>query len=181
MLAGGMRTILPDPPPAPFDALLEQRRRIGADTHDEVWEGVRHMAPAPRDVHGDVQHQLAELLGPPARAAGLFPGLEFNLGEPDDYRVPDGGLHRVRSFGAYAPTAALVVEVVSPGDETWHKLDFYAARGVDELVIADPQDRTVHWLSRAQGTYRTIERSALIELDGAELDRAIDWPPATGA
>jgi Uma2 family endonuclease len=36
------------------------------------------------------------------------------------------------------PTAALVVEIVSPGDESYKKLDFYAAQAVDEVVIVDP-------------------------------------------
>jgi len=68
-----MRTLLPDPPPAEFEALLERRRRSGADPHDEVWEGVLHVTPSPRGRHDDVQQQIAELLGPPARRAGLLP------------------------------------------------------------------------------------------------------------
>jgi len=95
-----MRTLLPDPPPADFEQLLERRRRWGADTHDEVWEGVLHMAPAPRDAHANISQKLAELLGPPARAAGFVPTIaEFNVGSPDDYRVPDGGLHRTHTWG----------------------------------------------------------------------------------
>jgi len=43
----------------------------------------------------------------------------FNLGEPDNYRVPDGGLFRVAPDRMYVPTAELVVEIVSPGDGTW--------------------------------------------------------------
>ena len=42
----------------------------------------------------------------------------FNLGEPDDYRVPDGGLLRERLNRVRAPTAALVIEIVSPDDDT---------------------------------------------------------------
>jgi hypothetical protein len=68
----------------------------GLDPLDEVWEGVLHMVPAPNDAHADIAQQLAEILGPPARAAGLFPTMhEFNFGDSkDDFRVPDGGLHR---------------------------------------------------------------------------------------
>jgi hypothetical protein len=51
----------------------------------------------------------------------------FNLGEPDDYRVPDGGLFRPGPDELYVPTAELVVEIVSPGDESGQKLGFYAA------------------------------------------------------
>lgn len=73
---------------------------------------------------------------------------EFNLGESEhDYRVPDGGLHRGRPSGVWLPTAALVVEIVSPGDESWEKLPFYARHWVDEILIVEPHERAVHWLT----------------------------------
>jgi hypothetical protein len=70
-----------------------------------------------------IAQQLAELLGPPARAAGLTASMhEFNVGEgKHDFRVPDGGLHRRRPRGTWHATAALVVEIASPGDESWEK------------------------------------------------------------
>lgn len=174
-----MRTLLPDPPPAEFEALLERRHRWGADSHDEVWEGVLHMSPEPSRVHLDVQQQLAELLGPLARAAGLVPGIGgFNLGTEDDYRAPDGGLFRERSAAVWNSTAALVVEILSPGDETVEKMPFYAAHRVDELLIVDPADRTVDWLAldAQQGEYHSVDASRLIDLGPAELSRQIDWP-----
>jgi hypothetical protein len=42
-----MRTLLPDPPPAELEALLERRTKLGQDRKDEVWEGVLHLVPAP--------------------------------------------------------------------------------------------------------------------------------------
>jgi Uma2 family endonuclease len=171
-----MRTLLPDPPPAEFEKLLERRRRAGADRHDEVWEGVLHMAPAPHGRHADVQGQLIEILGPPARARGLRRVDAFNLGEPDDYRVPDGGLLDPAPSALYHTTARLVVEVLSPGDETWDKLPFYAAHGVDEVLVVDPDERTINWLGREGGEYRPVERSSLIDLGVAELAEQIDWP-----
>jgi Uma2 family endonuclease len=173
-----MRTLLPDPPPPEIEALLERRRRIGADTHDEVWEGVLHMAPAAHGRHGQIQHQLAEVVGPLARDAGLIAIAEFNLGGPDDYRVPDGGLLQPGPAQLHYPTAALVLEVVSPGDESWEKLPFYAAHDVDELLFVDPDKRIVDWLVLAQGEYQRTERSALIELGPAELATRIEWPSA---
>ncbi len=171
-----VRTVIPDPPPAEFEALLERRRRSRADTHDEIWEGVYHVTPAPSMAHALIVAQLAELLGPPARAARLAYSAEFNLGESDDFRVPDLGLHRDPLPGIWHPTAALVVEVISPGDETWDKLRFYANRHVDELLIVDPQERVVDWRALQQGEYRPTRRSRLIELGPAELVERIDWP-----
>jgi hypothetical protein len=110
-----VRTLLPDPPSVEFQELLERRRRWGADTHDEVWDGVYRMNPAPSGRHVVIQQQLAVILDGPARARELIPTVgEFNLGEPANYRVPDGGLHRDWRDRLFYPTAALVVEIVSP-------------------------------------------------------------------
>jgi Uma2 family endonuclease len=43
------------------------------------------------------------------------------------------------------PTAALAVEIVSPGDESWEKLPFYAAHKVEQVLIVDPATHTCHW------------------------------------
>ncbi|MGH2719527.1 MAG: hypothetical protein ACRDJU_13255 [Actinomycetota bacterium] len=63
------------------------------------------------------------------------------------YRVPDGGLHRERLRGVWQATAALVVEVALPGDESWQELSFYAAHRVDEVVIVDRGKQAVHRLA----------------------------------
>jgi Uma2 family endonuclease len=173
-----MPTLVRDPQPVEFEQLLERRRQLGQDLLDEVWDGVYHVNPAPHSRLSDIQQQLAEILGPPARAAGLRPRVAiFNLGEPNDYRVPDGGLLRPGEDAVYLPTAALVIEIVSPEDETWDKLGFYASHKVDELLIVDPRERRVHWLGLGPaGEYRSLEMSGLIELGGAGLADRIDWP-----
>lgn len=173
---GDMRTLLPDPAPAEFERLLELRRQWGADTRDEVWDGVLHMNPAPHGRHAKLQAQLIELLGPPARARRLIPLGEFNLGEPEDYRVPDGGLRRLGPDELYNPTAALVIEIISAGDETWKKRSFYADHQVDELLIVDPQSRTVEWLTLSGGRYRPTSQSRLVPFGPTELAELVDWP-----
>jgi len=171
-------TLVLDPAPHEVDALLEHRRRSGLDRLDEVWEGVYHLVPVPSFSHARISQQLADLLGPPARAAGLEPVMSiFNLGDSDqDFRVPDGGLHRPGAGGMWIPTAALVVEIVSSGDESWQKLPFYAQRRIDELLIVDPAECTVHWLALAGGEYREVQRSGLIGLGPGELAERLDWP-----
>lgn len=174
----GMTTVVVGDHPPEIAALLERRARAGLDRLDEVWEGVLHMIPAPGHAHARIAQQLAEVLGPLARASGLEATMhEFNLGESEqDFRVPDGGLHRPGAAEMWHPSAALVVEIVSPGDETWQKLPFYAAHSVDEVLIVDPAERTIHWLALAEGGYEPVERSGLIELGPAELVEQIDWP-----
>lgn|GEM_PF-4156954 len=78
--------------------------------------------------------------------------------------------------GTWLPTAALVVEIVSPGDETWEKLPFYAAHSVEEVLIVDPLERTVSWLGLTEGSYRELPHSALVELDVQQLAARIEWP-----
>lgn len=173
-----MATLVLDPKVPEIEALKERRRRSGIDRLDEVWEGVLHMVPAPHGRHAEIGQQLAELLGPAARDAGLKAMMqEFNLGEGgDDYRVPDGALMRPGKPQLFYKTAALVVEIVAPGDESWQKLPFFAKRAVDEVLIVDPEKREVHWLALSDGEYREIERSDLIALGPAELHELIDWP-----
>jgi Uma2 family endonuclease len=172
-----MRTLVLDPPTAGLDPLLERRRRSGLDRLDEVWEGVLHMVPAPSHAHASIEWQLAALLKPAARASDLEPTGQCNLGESEhDFRVPDGALHRRGAHGTWHPTAALVVEIVSPGDETWEKLPFYAAHDVDEVLIVDPRERSVSWLALEHGEYRPIERSGLVDLGAAEVAGQLDWP-----
>lgn len=173
-----MATMVLDPYAYELDALKERRRISGLDRLDEVWEGVLHMVPAPNYGHARLGQQLAELLGPLARDAGLEAVLgAFNLGDSiEDFRVPDGGLHRPGAEGTWLHTAALVVEIISPGDETWQKLPFYAAHEVDEVLILDPEERAVHWLGLSNGEYLPIECSALIALGPKELAEQVDWP-----
>jgi Uma2 family endonuclease len=77
----------------------------------------------------------------------------------------------------YLPTAALVVEIVSPGDDSWRKLDFYAADHVEELLIVDPEKRQVGWLGlTAAGDYVPLARSKLIDGGPADLSGRLNWP-----
>lgn len=74
-------------------------------------------------------------------------------------------------------SAALVVEIRSPGDDTDQKIPFYAERGVDEVLIVDPRKRRVEWLGRRpDGGYERIRRSALLEAELAAVAEQLDWP-----
>lgn len=175
MIAMGATKILGPPPPA-IAEFLERRRALGQDLFDEVWEGEYHVVPAPHPSHGIVDNQLAVLLAPYRQAAGLVASGPFNLGEPDNFRVPDGGYHRSVPREVFVPTAAVVVEVVSPGDETFQKVGFYAAHGVDELLTADPATRQVRCWRRREGGYDEVDRSEVLGVAAAELTAAVDWP-----
>jgi Uma2 family endonuclease len=171
-----MPTVILDPLPVEIDELLERRKQLGLDRADEMWDGVLHVNPSPHGRHGLVAQQLAELLAGPARVAGLVPLMaEINVGAEGDYRVPDGGILHPGPARLYYPTAALVVEILSPKDESWAKLPFYAAHDVDEVLVVDPKKREVHWLGLRGDRYEPIERSELIDFGAAELAERIVW------
>jgi hypothetical protein len=92
-----------------------------------------------------------------------------------DYRVPDLSLHRPGAAGQWHPTAALVLELRSPGDKAWERLRFYAQHAVDDVVTIEPEKRRVHWLASAEDGYRAIDRSGLVALRPADLATALGW------
>jgi hypothetical protein len=82
--------------------------------------------------HADLAQQLGELLIPPAHNAGMTVAMgKCNFGEAEyDAHELDGALRMT--------SVQLVVEIVTPDENSWEKLAFYAAHHVDELVIVDP-------------------------------------------
>lgn len=170
------RTVVLGEPPAPLADWLRRRRELGQDLFDEVWDGEYHVVPAAHRRHGDIEAQIAVLLWARARERGLWPSGPANIGEQQDFRVPDHVYFTHREARTFEPTAAIVVEVVSPDDETYAKFDFYFARGVQELLVVDPARRAVEWYARGAQEFRRVEDSALLELGEATLTAEIDWP-----
>lgn len=122
------------------DDLIDQRRRLGLDKRDEVWQGVYHVAPHEHSDNGIIAGELHEAI----REAGLRYGGSFNLGtDVSDFRVPDRGYHRAPPGTLYVASAPLVIEVLSPDDQTWDKLPFYFGRAVEEVWVVDPHAHTV--------------------------------------
>jgi len=175
-----MKTVVLGPRPAELQALIERRQALGIDIFDEVWEGSYHVVPAPNAAHAYLDNVLAVLLHTYAEAAGLVGTGPFNLGGPDDYRVPDRGYHRGRPTGTWLPTAAVVVEIVSPDDETFEKFSFYARHGVDEVLVANPSARNVTlWRRRSDQGYEQVSESALLGVGAAPLTASVTWPDDT--
>jgi Uma2 family endonuclease len=171
-----MKTVVLEPAPAEIDALIARRKALGQDRFDEVWDGVYHMTPGPSGPHAYLDHEVALILGPLAKAAGLIGTSTFNLGRDGDFRIPDQGYHRQLPTGAWVPTAALVVEILSPHDETYEKLGFYAAQGVDEVLVVDPARQRVELLARRGESYEPVEASRVLAVTARGLTERIAWP-----
>lgn len=160
-----------------IDAWLRRRRALGQDGRDEIWEGTYHVAPHAGAEHATVAYEIIVALAPRARAAGMVGGGEFNLGEPDDFRVPDGGWFARQPRGTYVATAVVVLEVLSPDDETFAKFDFYAGHGVREVLVGHPSDRWVRcWRLDPGGDHHEEPDSATLAVSMAELQAEIRWP-----
>ncbi len=158
-------------------AMLDERRRLDQDRLDEVWRGEYHTNVAPGGRHGHLDDELAAVLRPRAKAVGLRSVSTINIGTPEDFRVPDHSfLTADQELVTWFPTAAIAIEIVSPGDESWRKFDFYAAHGVDEVVVADVDEQAVHWFVLRGDRYEAVQRSPLLALDVQEVVRAVDWP-----
>ena len=169
-----MRTVVLGDRPVELEELIARRRALGQDGFDEVWEGEYHVAPHAHSRHGLIAHRLAVLLDPFARPAGLLGTGAFNLGTPHNYRVPDGGFHAVQPEGVYVATAPVVVEILSPDDETFAKFRFYAEHGVLEVLVALPDDHEVRCYDPATGEQRAVSR--VLGVDLRELSAELDWP-----
>jgi Uma2 family endonuclease len=111
--------------------LQAERRRMGGDRWDEVWEGELHMVPPPSGRHQGIESELLVALYAAARARGLTPRVELGFFRAaTDYRRPDLAFYRPEQASERGLEAAaeLLVEIVSPGDESRKKLPWYAAR-----------------------------------------------------
>jgi len=131
------------------DEWIEERRRLGLDRKDEMWDGVLHMVPPASSVHGRFGSGLGGVLGRAADGQGVWHLNEPGIFDPaiDDmtsYRVPDLGYARPEDVSGRGieGRAVLVVEVLSPSDESYEKLPFYRHVGVEELLFVDPTTKT---------------------------------------
>ena len=151
-------------------ALLDERRSKGLDKSDEMWEGELHMVPPPSDRHQELAGRLYRVLAPLAEARGLvarYEGGLFRPGVDDDWRVPDQAYARpeLRSERGIEGAAALVVEILSPYDETYVKLDWYASVGVAEVLVIDPDTRRVELFANRDGRMEPVEPAQIQALD----------------
>jgi Uma2 family endonuclease len=137
-----MRAYMTEMPPE----VLAWRRKTNAHNWDEVWDGVLHMTPMPSPQHQDLGGEIeAWLRYRWARPRGCRVFRDVNLAPPggwpdQNYRCPDLLLLTPARFATErethfegAPDA--VVEIRSPGDETYEKLPFYAALGTPEVWV----------------------------------------------
>ncbi|MBI1903089.1 MAG: Uma2 family endonuclease [Planctomycetia bacterium] len=151
--------------PCVQESFLEQRKRLGHDQYDEMWEGVLHMAPMPNMAHQDFESELEEYLKQTwgARHGGLVRH-QINLTLPGageawlhNYRIPDlilisrDRIH-IRHGSHCEGPPNVVIEIHSAGDESYEKLPFYAELGVPEVWIIHRDSKAVEIFLLREGT-----------------------------
>ncbi len=119
---------------------IAERHRLGLDKRDEMWKGVLHMVPPASQRHQDLIRELLIALEQPARHRGWRVNTENGVfGAANDYRVPDLVVFERSATSERGIEGAprLVVEVRSPGDESYEKLPWYLERGAGAVLIVD--------------------------------------------
>jgi Uma2 family endonuclease len=144
---------------------LQERRRTGADRWDEIWNGVWHMPPMPNRAHQELEGALETWLRLFwARPRGNRVYHQINLavpgGWPDkDYRIPDLVLLTPDRFSIdhneyFEGAPTVVVEIRSPGDETYEKFEFYERLQLPEIWVIDRDNRTPELHTLDQKVYQ---------------------------
>jgi Uma2 family endonuclease len=130
------------------DEIKRRRAQTGADRYDEVWDGVYVMSPIANNEHQYLALYLAMAIGRGIRTPDdgiVFQGCNVSDQEEDwtrNYRVPDVAVflkdnpaedRKTHWFGG--PDFA--IEIISPGDRSRDKFEFYFDVGVREVLIVD--------------------------------------------
>jgi Uma2 family endonuclease len=138
------------------DRLIAERKHLGLDLYDEVWEGLYIMPSMPSLEHQKLVRQLSTLFAELVEPDGIgevYPGANVSdrHGWTENYRIPDvivvlkGG--RAQLCGTYIYLGPdFVVEIESPGDDSEEKVPFYSKIGVRELLLLHRDRRTLRLL-----------------------------------
>ena len=135
-------------PPQTLKRWIRRRRRSGLDRYDEVWDGVYVMSPIANIEHQGIGTQLASAFIqalPSESNEKIYAGTNVSDQSNDwtsNYRVPDVAVflpgnsakHRISHWRG-GPDFA--VEVISKGDRSREKFEFYQKVGVREMLLVD--------------------------------------------
>lgn len=132
------------------EGMIAERKRLGIDKYDEVWNGVYVMPPLANNEHQRIVMDccviLSEVLG---LSATVLPGANVSDRVDDwkqNYRCPDvvvvlEGGQAIDRDTHWQGGPDFLIEVMSPGDDTLEKLPFYAAIGVREVLVVKRDTR----------------------------------------
>ncbi len=135
-------------PKANLKALIRKRQRYGLDRYDEVWDGIYVMSPLANFEHQSLATRLASAFIqalPKGANKRILAGANVSDRAEDwtkNYRVPDVVVYLPENPAIFHEAFAqggpdFAVEVISKGDRSRKKFDFYAKVGVREFLLVD--------------------------------------------
>ncbi len=128
--------------------LIADRQARQIDRYDEVWDDVYMMSPLANNEHQSLATELAAAISTVVDWNNLgrtLAGANVSNRRDDwtrNYRIPDVLVFTNNTTAQDCDThwlggPDLAIEIVSPGDRTLEKLDFYASVGTEELLVID--------------------------------------------
>ncbi len=159
--------------PLVSERMIAERKRLGIDKYDEVWNGVYVMPPLANNAHQRIVMDccliLSEVLGP---SATVLPGANVSDRGDDwkqNYRCPDvvvvlDGGQAIDCDTHWLGGPDFLIEIMSPGDDTLEKLPFYAAIGVREVLVVERDTREAQ-------LYRLVRKKLVREAQLYQLVR----------
>lgn len=139
------------------EALIAERKRLGQDRYDEVWEGMYVLPSLPSNAHQELVDDLGVIFHETVKKEGRgksYPGVNVSDRRSrwkDNYRCPDVAVvlrdgHAVDCGTHFYLGPDFLVEIESPGDDTEDKVPFYSKIGVRELLIIHRDSRILRLL-----------------------------------
>jgi len=140
----------------------------------EVVDGELYVSSAPGYVHQIVLINIAMAIGIYLREhpiGRVLPGVgiifdDYNSVIPDLVFVTNERIRKTLAGGRFHGAPEIVIEILSPGKSNERrdrhvKRSLYAARGVSEYWLADPENQTVELYLRNQANELAFDRSLL--------------------
>jgi Uma2 family endonuclease len=155
--------------PAAAERMLAERRRLGQDRKDEVWNGTYIMSPDPTFSHNLIAFELCSIFSQTqkARGAKAYPGGNVSdraKGWEQNFRCPDVIVLFPENPAQNLDTVLVggpdfAVEILSPHDRAREKLPFYGQINTRECLYIDREQECVE-LYRLSG--EQMELAALL-------------------
>jgi Uma2 family endonuclease len=151
--------------------IIRRRRHLGIDQRDEVWNGVYVMPPPADNEHQDLSWRLTSAIDEACdhrQDIRFLPGIAVTDRADKwrkNFRCPDVAIFLPGNPAEDRKTHWLggpdfAVEIISPGDRSRKKLDFYAKVGVRELLLVEREPWRLELYRALDGK---LERAGLLE------------------
>lgn len=168
--------------------LIRDRRERGLDRWDEVWEGTYVIMPLPNNEHQELVGEICRILKEVVRTGSggrVFPGCNVSdrgRNWMQNFRCPDVAVYLAENPAVDHGThwqggPDLAIEIVSPDDRSFEKLEFYGSIGTRELLILDRDPWRLELYRRTDGGLSPVMANGVVATETV----ALQWSIGAGA